>query len=447
MNMRKTGLITKDKNKTFNANSMTSHTLIILLICVIFSLAVSAANAQSSSLASSSNKKTGLPAALEATLMHHPAAKGQHAQLSKKEFVIDGEKASRYPSISITANSLNEDYNQATLRVDQPIWTFGRISSSIDIAKADYKIEESATLQVTRSLLEKTALAYSSVQSAQLKTVIAAENLIEHETFYDKIKRREVGQLASKADVNLAYSRLLEAQAAVQNYNGSLAVALNELQSLTRIKVATDLQINEQDIQLPNIVEIKDLAIDRSADIALSRERLKLVEAQLASEKLSFMPTLSFRVEHELLETDPDFNTSETRAGLVLEGALDGLGFSSYSRIKGASAAINAAQYEVDDTIIESVRQVENLTINRTLQGDLRIAQRLAVTALEETMASFLRQYETNRKSWLEILNTQRELTQIRYALIDIDQQWVDISLQIAAIIGQLDALAGMETK
>jgi len=445
--LRYSGLITKGKSRVFRTISMKKTILIALHTSLIFSLFINTASAQSSSLSAHSHEKTGLSAALEAALMHHPAAKGQYAQLSQKEFAIDGEKANRYPSISVTANSLNEDYNQATLRVDQPLWTFGRISSSIDIAKADYQIEESATLQVTRLLLEKTALAYSSVQSARQKTLIAAENLTEHEKFYDKIKRREAGQLASKADVNLAYSRLLEAQAAVQNYKGSLAVALNELQALTRIKVATNKLISNKDIQLPNIVEIKNLAIQRSADIAFSRERLKMVEAQLAHERLSFMPTLSFRVEHELLETDPDFNTAETRAGFVIEGALDGLGFSSYSRIKGASAAINAAQYEVDDALIETIRQVENLNINRTLQGDLRVAQRLAVAALEDTMASFLRQYETNRKSWLEILNTQRELTQIRYALIDIDQQWVDISLQIAAIIGQLDTLAGMDTK
>jgi adhesin transport system outer membrane protein len=447
--VRWVGLIIKNKNRVVNItfNQICTLTvLVILKLSVLFFLSITAAEAQGA-LLPKNNEKIGLPAALKATLKYHPAAKGQYAQLSQKEFAIDGEKANRYPSISVTANSLNEDYDQATLKLDQPLWTFGRISSSIDIAEADYKIEESTSLQVTRSLLEKTALAYSSVQSAKLKTRIAADNVIEHEKFYDKIKRREVGQLASKADVNLAYSRLLEAQAAVQNYKGTLAVALNELQALTRIKVTTDTAINSQDILPPHLLEIKALAIANSADIAISRKRLKMVEAQSAHEKLSFMPTLSFRVEHELLETDPDLDTSETRAGLVIEGALDGLGFSSYSRIKSASAAINAAQYEVDNAIIESVRQVENLTINRTLQSNLRTSQLLVVAALEQTMASFVRQYETNRKSWLEILNTQRELTQTRYALIDIDKQWIDLSLQIAAIIGQLDALAGMETK
>jgi len=384
--------------------------------------------------------------ALNASLKYHPMIKGQQAQLSQKEFAVDGAKTAKYPSLSLSANSLNENYDEGTLVIEQPLWAFGRIDSTIDIAKANYNVEDLVLLQAKRSLLEDTAIAYASVRTAQYKISISKDNVAEHERLYQSIKRRESGHLASKADVSLAYSRLLQAQAALQQYKSILSVALNELLSLTRIKVATNSAIDEKELQIPQQQLLKEHAIKQSADIAYSRMKLKATKAQLSYEKVAYMPTISFRVERDLLDSNPNLIVDKTRAGFVIAGHLDGLGFTSYNNIEGASAAINAAQYELDNSINEIERRIDNLVINRDLQGNLRTAQLASVAALEHTMSSFLRQYETNRKSWVEVLNTQRELSQLRYSLIDINKQWLDISITLAAIIGQLDALAIMET-
>jgi adhesin transport system outer membrane protein len=91
------------------------------------------------------------------------------------------------------------------------------------------------------------------------------------------------------------------------------------------------------------------------------------------------------------------------------------------------------------------MRQADNLLVNRELQDGLRASQAKSVAALEQTMASFLRQYETNRKSWVEVLNQQRELANMRYTLITADQQWLALSLRLAAMTGLLDKIAGAD--
>ncbi|MEO9946843.1 TolC family protein [Paraglaciecola sp.] len=383
--------------------------------------------------------------ALQATLKNHPALKGQQAQLTASEYSIDSAKAARYPSMSFITNNLDKNYNQGTLQVNQPLWTFGRINSSIDLAKANYNAEERALLQVKRSLLEATATTYANVQGAQFKTEIAKENLTEHQRLYDRIKRRATGQLASTADVNLAYSRLLQAQSELHNHKGSLAVSLNELYALTQVTVTTATPISPSDLQLPSVNDIKQLAILQSADVAYSKEQVHVAKLQKSNEKKSIMPTISLRVERDLLQTSPYTNVDKTRVGIVVEGSLEGMGVSTYNRLKGATAGIQAAQFQLDSAVNEIKRKVDNLLINKELQSQLRTAQTNSVSALEKTMSSFLRQYETNRKSWVEVLNTQREMTQARYVLIDIDSQWNDISLQLATLIGHLDALANTD--
>ncbi|MEP0174930.1 MAG: TolC family protein [Paraglaciecola sp.] len=383
--------------------------------------------------------------ALQATLKNHPALKGQQAQLTASEYSIDSAKAARYPSMSFITNNLDKNYNQGTLQVNQPLWTFGRINSSIDLAKANYNAEERALLQVKRSLLEATATTYANVQGAQFKTEIAKENLTEHQRLYDRIKRRATGQLASTADVNLAYSRLLQAQSELHNHKGSLAVSLNELYALTQVTVTTATPISPSDLQLPSVNDIKQLAILQSADVAYSKEQVHVAKLQKSNEKKSIMPTISLRLERDLLQTSPYTNVDKTRVGIVVEGSLEGMGVSTYNRLKGATAGIQAAQFQLDSAVNEIKRKVDNLLINKELQSQLRTAQINSVSALEKTMSSFLRQYETNRKSWVEVLNTQREMTQARYVLIDIDSQWNDISLQLATLIGHLDALANTD--
>jgi adhesin transport system outer membrane protein len=81
---------------------------------------------------------------------------------------------------------------------------------------------------------------------------------------------------------------------------------------------------------------------------------------------------------------------------------------------------------------------------NRRVQNNLKYSQGLTVEALEATMASFLRQYETGRKSWVEVLNTQRELTQTRLLFSQIKSEWLSLSLKVAAITGSLDEPAGL---
>jgi adhesin transport system outer membrane protein len=83
--------------------------------------------------------------------------------------------------------------------------------------------------------------------------------------------------------------------------------------------------------------------------------------------------------------------------------------------------------------------------LDRNVQAQLKRSQVEAVEAVEGTMASFMRQYQSGRKTWVDVLNTQRELTELRYQLARIETDWLILSLRVAALIGHLDQLAGIE--
>lgn len=385
----------------------------------------------------------GLPAALRAVIRYNPAVKGQLAELDARQYAIDSAKAGRLPSLSAQANNLDDQYEQATLRLQQPLWAFGKIDTGIAQAQASYSAEQLVVLQVQRQLIEDTAAAYAKVQGIRQRMLVASDNVSENNKLYRRIERRQQGELASEADVRLAYSRLLQAQTLQATVESELAVSLAELQALTQIPLAAEAAVAEEALWVPSLPLAEQKALEHSAEVRLKRERLNVASLDVKKEKVASLPTVYFRVEQDLLDT-PNVS-DETRAGLVIEGSLEGLGLIARGRVQGAMAYLEAAQQDLEVTMNEVRRRIQVLMLDRRVKQSLLLSQQLAVEAAEATMDSFMRQYETGRKSWVELLNTQQELTEQRLQLVQLHSEWQILSLRVAALIGSLDELAEVE--
>lgn len=393
-------------------------------------------------------KKATLPRdflnALQAVIIHNPALKGQQAALNSYESNIDSAKARRYPTLSAQANNLNNNADQGTLRLNQPLWAFGKIDTAIDEATANYTAEQWGLIQTQRELISDTAKIYAKIQGIKLRITVAKQNITEHENLHGRIFRRQQGQLASDADTRLAYSRLLQARSRLQRILGEELVAQAELLALTQIRVSTEGAIDDSLLGLPERSMVNKLVMKNDANVRYKREQLKVVRLNLKQEKVASLPTISFRVEYDFFDNDIDVD--QTRAGLVFEGNMEGLGLVSAGRVNAAAARLNAADEEVKSALNDIRRQINVLMINRGVQYDLMRSQKDIVDEVEATMASFLRQYNSGRKSWVEVLNNQRELTELRLQLVQIASDWQQLSLQLLTLMGTLDDPAGLNT-
>jgi len=386
----------------------------------------------------------GLGNALRATLSNHPAVKGKQAEVNAQSFVIDSAKAARYPTLSLQANTLDDEFAQSSVRLQQPIFSFGKINTAIEQARSGFKVELLDLQQVQRQLLEDTAAAYALVEGINRREQVAIESINQHEELFDRIVRRKAGQLATEADVQLANSRLIQARTTQIKTTGELQIALSELRALTQVNVDSNVPVDLSLIDLPSRLQVERLALEHSADVLLKRERVKVAKLDIKLAKVASRPTLSFRVEHSF--SDSLVNVEQTRTGLVFESSFDGLGFHSRARTKGAMAKWEAAQYDLDATMSEVRLRANILMENRQVQENLIQAQGASVVALTSTLESFIRQYEVGLKSWVEVLNTQRELTGLRMQLSQMETEHLVLSLRVAALIGNLDEQAGINT-
>jgi len=384
----------------------------------------------------------GLAAALRATMTHNPILKGKQAEVEEQQYGVSSAKAKRYPTLSAQGSNVNDNYDQATLRLDQPVWAFGKIDTEIARAESEVNAEQWRLLDIQRQLLEDTATVYAKIEGIKQRAQVAQNNIDAHQGYYDRIVRRQRGQLSSQADMRLAYARLLQAQTQLLSFKGDLSDAQSELQTLTQIPVSTELAVDHRLAQLPSNAAVQRLAVEKEANIRLKRQNLEVVRLGLETEKIASLPTIYFRVEADLLDSADGNN--ELRAGLTFESSFEGLGLVARGRVKGAEARLAAARYDLDSSINDTRRRVRSLMLNRQVQQGLISAYKQTVDAMQETLASFLRQYETGRKSWLELLNTQRELTALEIQLVQSKSDWLILSLRVASLTGGLDQQAGL---
>lgn len=396
----------------------------------------------------------GLRDALQATLRNNPAVAGQAAEVEARRYAADGARSQRYPTLSAQAqqyadgdrSGLNgEDVSRPSiLRVRQPIWSFGRINDSIAVANAEESTERADLLRVRRQLLEDTAVAYTTLRGGIQLIDIARQNEAEHSQLLAQIQRRVEGQLASSADARLAATRLAQAQAMVQRAINEKRAAGEDLAALTQVNLNADQPVPLGLLEMPESTDLLDRAMDQSARIRLKRQQVGQAEAEVDQAKTSSMPTIYLQADK--LYDQPGLS-DDSQVSVVFEGSLDGLGFADRGRRGEAAASRTAAVQDLAAAKIELRREIERLQRSRRLQTDLIELQTQSLNDLISLFDSYQRQYESGTKSWLDVLNIQRERFEQNRQLVQSQTEWRIYSLQLQAMIGGLDSLAGIEAQ
>ncbi len=384
----------------------------------------------------------GLTAAIRATVENHPALKGKLSELSAYGYDIDTAKSGRYPSLSGEVQAYDGGNEYGSLVARQPIWAFGKIQLSIDQAGERYQAEHLALLQAQRQLIEETAATYARILGIRGQLGVAKENVAEHSKLYDRIKNRQEGELASDADVQLALSRLIQAQTQYEQIYGELQIGLNELQSLTQVRMEASEEVDTAMLKLPEPATIREQALKENAGIRYKKKLIDVAQYSVSFQKVASTPTLYAEARRDFYDSSRE---DETRVGLTILGKLDGAGLTIRSRTRSAMSQVDAARQDWRSAINDVELRIDSLLTNLDLQTRLQVSRQAAVEAVRETRESFIRQYDSGRKSWLEVLNMQQEFTQQSLALVRVNSDQLVIGLRLAALMGYLDSIAGLE--
>jgi len=373
---------------------------------------------------------------LQSALDSHPAIMGKRSGQAAARADQKGAEWLRYPTPSIEAATQGGGKDSGLLRIEQPLWSGGRITAAIDAAGSRLSAADAALIETELDLTIKVITAYIEALRQKARQQHAQAGVAEHEKLLDMIRRRVQQEVSSLTDQRLAESRLYQAvndlSQVTQAYNNALA----QLAQLSGKPVA---DISEQEVSALGAPSSLDAALSQALGYSPTLRRLiyeeEAANADIDFKRSAYMPQLSLRLEK---------NTGQTQSSsamLVLQ-AQPGAGFSALSGVDAAIARREAARM-AREAAERSTNERVTLDWNEWVAARLRqenAAQ--SRTMSTDVFESYTRQYVIGRKSWIDVLNAVREATLAQFALEDARAQVIAASLRLRAQAGTLAGMA-----
>lgn len=368
-----------------------------------------------------------LDEALQLAARQHPSVSVRLNQRVAASDAVEGAQRSLWPSLAAQTGKDALGQDQITLRLEQPLWTGGRLTAEIAAANAKLQAADALLTESRQDIMLRAASAYAELGRAQARQAAAASNLAEHERLHALIQRRIAGQLTSGSDGILAAARLAQARVELSQWQ---ALGARSRAALEQI-VGRPVEAIETATSHPQEIGSLDLTLDAALSRSPVLRRLQAEEENAAAQtqvaRAQALPQVKLR---------HDQTQGGQQAGGQTYVALEyqtGAGFNILTAMRqaeslrlAAKAEQEAARRDLADAISADWAEWQSLNS----QADALAAQ---VKASEQVYESFARQYAVGRKSWLEVLNAQRELTQARYLLADV--QWGALRTQLKLLL------------
>jgi adhesin transport system outer membrane protein len=373
---------------------------------------------------------------LHAAWSSHPAVLGKRAHWQAAQADWEGARWQRYPTPSIEAAALDDGNTSVLARLQQPLWTGGRISAGIEAAARRADAAEASVAEARQEIGLRLIAAYVEALRQKARLAAAVDSVNEHERLLRLIERRVERGVSPPADRDLAQSRLMQAANELSSTKQALDNALIQLTQMTGTNI-TDVAEQPTENGAP---AGRETALEKALRHSPSLRRLAFEEAaaaeDIALKRSALMPQLALRLEHG--KATGGARSTDSRVMLVLE-AQPGAGLSALSGVDAAVARREAA-HRSREAALREVRERIDMDWNELVAARLRLENaRQALQTSNAVFESYTRQYAAGRKGWIDVLNAVREAVLARYAVADAAAQATGAGARLQLISGELD--------
>lgn len=373
---------------------------------------------------------------LQSALASHPTLQAKRSQQDAARADLEGAKWQRYPSISVEGATPSSQQNSTLLRIEQPLWSGGRISAGIDAAGNRVGAADAALDEERLNLSLRVIAAYSEALRHQGRQHYASKGVQEHDKLFNIIRRRVTQEVSSQTDQRLAEARMYQA---ANDHSAAQQALDNALTQLSQLAGKSVTGITSLDISKLNTPASLELALPQALSYSPSLRRLSQEElaadADILAKRAVYMPQLALRLE----KSTGQFN--DNRAMLVLF-AQPGAGLSALSGVNAAMAKREALRMAHEATERDTRERV-TLDWTEWSAAGRRVDNAGRSSGMStDVFESYTRQYVIGRKTWNDVLNAVREATQSQFALEDARAQTIAASLRLSAQTGTLKQIA-----
>ncbi len=380
---------------------------------------------------------------INGSLKTYPSIQSSRYSIQGADAQIDGAKWSYFPTPSVDISQAS-GRRATTMRLDQPLWTGGKLDAAVDIAQS-HKNEAVAALDESGyALIENLLNVLQNYLQSEGSIEALKEGKEQLETLNRMLERRIDAGVSSLADRELLKSRLIQ-------INSDLAVAISKrktTQAQLELLIGSKLScgVDTANTALLDQSIPVDVMIDRMIathpTLKKFSEQIKTAEAEKAKAKAVMWPNLSLRAEHQSGSVYYDQSTTNNLVYIAVT-ASTGAGLSAFSGIQSAEAKVLQVQsdkmtkeLELTDALMRDFNEYHSSMDKIEGMGK-------TIDASQNVLESYTRLFVAGKRQWLDLVNSSRELTQNKLSLSDMKASYIASMYRLALKNGNIKLESG----
>lgn len=413
-----------------NVTFLNSIKKLVITILLFLSFAVCADDIDSA-------KALSVEQAMQHAIKTHPLIMSAEGQYRAAKSELAASRWSRFPTVGASARENSFEQKQDVTTASMPIWMGGRINADIDLAKSNRDGALSGIAEAQQTVLLETVGLFFDYFKSEKKLEIATQNVDEHQRLYEIIERRVEAATSPDVDTMLAQARLQSARSAQIQATSVRDISKASLE-LTVGHVIDLVLVNNK--PAPLSISLNDAVatgISVSPRIARIESEVKGFEANIKSAKSALYPQVSLGYEKRY--NDPDQLRVDQEETFVSVQFQPGAGLAVASSISAAKQRKQSARDSLEAEKRELRRQIKKAWNEYTSVSFQLEPSKMLVDATTSVIESYLRQYAVGKKSWLDVLNAQREATQARNTLVDFEVQYLTSLYRLKVLMNEIN--------
>lgn len=390
--------------------------------------------------------KTNSDELLSKLVTNHPSIKMSQEIIKGAKERVDSAFWGFFPTPSVDVSARDSDRNVAVARLDQPVWTGGKLTSKYDMATSKEKENIFELEETSYRLIENFLNVLENYTQSKANIIELQEGLKNLNEFNEMLDRRMDAGVSSNSDKDLLNAR-------IEQINSDMIVAKNRYKVATlQLELMLDTKIN-CDVNLNNVLLIHSNNIEDSIHRLLefhpalkkSDAQIQTTKYELDNTKASIMPNVSLRAEHregDLYNDNYDKSTNQNLVYMTFT-ATTNAGLSAMSDIAAAKIKINEIELRkqtIEKELIDSL--LNDYNNYEIAKSRIKVLEK-SISSAQNVLDSYERLFIAGKRQWLDLVNASREVMQYKIELSRLLVSKNILAYKLALKNGQIDLLNG----
>ncbi|MDO4896011.1 MAG: TolC family protein [Moraxella sp.] len=359
----------------------------------------------------------------------HPLVNSARADELAAQEGVKAAKLSLWATPTVSAGHDSQDGVISTVTIRQPVWTAGRLTANINQSIYDEKAATAYIFDQQNIVAKNTIDIWQSYIYAIALQELYTANLERLREFEAMMKRRVEHGVSARIELDLVKNRIL------QDYNSYQGALEQERVAGARLAQLVGESIGTKEYHI-TLNMLTDYAKTQSANFesmvfnssgathpSVVRQfyQVESAKQEAKSQLASRYPSMYVQYQHTFkLEQRSD--KGDFSAGMSYD---PGAGFSNMALARASQAralSLSQSQEAARRNVMESLQtQYQEFISAKDKERSLTSA----IDGAQIVVDSYGRQFIAGRKSWLEVLNAVRELSDYQRQLLEVQSQMV----------------------